>query len=124
MPVTSSQFADMLARTQKNTLRSPDAGDAVERESKLHDVIIDWANRQWPRVKFIRARMDKRSTIAIGSQDFTLFLPKGRTLCVELKAKGGKPTREQLIWHKEMEMLGHKVHVVYCFDEFLKVIST
>ncbi len=90
----------------------------VNQESELHDEIESWCLSQHPRVKYIHARMDKPSCIAVGCQDFTLFLPGGRTFCVELKAKGGKLSPEQLAWRKEMEMLGHKVHVAWSMEEF------
>ena len=95
----------------------------VDRESPLHNKIIEWCNNQFPKVKYIRARSDRRSTIAAGAQDFTLFLPAGRTLCVECKAAGGKLDQDQLIWKKEMEMLGHFVFVVWNLEDFLRLIN-
>lgn len=142
--ITPEQYHAMLARLERNNLRDPKqlfdqagqpptvASESAHREksagrpdpeSKLHDSIIEWANSQWPRMKFIHARMDQRSTIAVGAPDFVLFLLAGRVLCVECKAKGKKPTPEQLAWHKEMEMLGHKVHVVWSMDDFMKLVN-
>ena len=92
------------------------------KEGDLHDKIIEHCNRQFPRWKYIHSRMDKRSTIAVGAQDFTIFMPDGKILCIECKAKGGKLDDDQLIWRKEMEMLGHTVNVVWSFDEFLKLL--
>lgn len=90
----------------------------VNQESELHDEIEAWCLSQHPRVKYIHARMDKRSTIAVGAPDFVLFLLGGRVLCVECKAKQGKLTPEQLAYHKELEMLGHHPIVVRSFEEF------
>jgi len=92
-------------------------------ESHLHESIVAYCNSNWPRWKYIRARMDRESTIAVGAQDFTIFMPGGRVLCVECKAKGKKRSMEQLNWAKEMEMLGHQVHLIYSFDEFLSLTS-
>ncbi len=95
----------------------------VDLEGKLHDQIIKWCDEQWPKVKFIHARMDQKSTIQVGCQDFTIFMPGGRTVSVECKAKGKKLDPDQLIWHKEMSMLGHHVLTVWSFEEFLILIK-
>lgn len=117
MRMTGAEFIALQARLDaKRKTVAPN--EPVERESDLHDEIIQHCNSQWPRWKFIRGRMDKRSTIAIGAQDFTIFLPGGRLLCVECKRRGAKPTTEQLAWHKEMELLGHRVYVIQSVKEF------
>lgn len=100
----------------------PDGAD-VERESKLHREIIAWCDDQWPRVKFIRGRMDKRSTIAKGAHDFTIFLPGGKTVCVECKKKDTKPDENQAVWACELRHLGHTVHVVRSMAEFHAVLK-
>jgi hypothetical protein len=121
MGVTPQQFLDMQRRVSKPT---PAIGreikGKIERELKLHDDIIRYCNAQWPRWKYIHARTDQRPTIAVGCQDFTIFAP-GRVLCIECKRADGKPDHDQLIWHKEMEMLGHTVHIVRSLSEFLEV---
>lgn len=88
------------------------------KESDLHDKIIQHCNSQWPRWKYIRARMDQRSTIQAGCQDFTIFMPCGGLLLVECKRKGGKLSEAQLSWCKELEMLSHTVHVIQSMEEF------
>ena len=89
----------------------------------LHEQIMDYCNAQWPRWKFIHSRTDQKSTVAVGSHDFTVFLPGGRVVCVEAKAKGGKLSNEQLAWAKELSMLGHGVHVVFSLEEFKRVVE-
>lgn len=84
----------------------------------LQEQIRAFCAEQWPKWLVIQARSDQRSTIAVGAHDFTVFLPGGRLLCVETKAKGKKQTPEQLAWAKQMEMLGHTVHVCRSLDEF------
>lgn len=95
---------------------------AVSLEIPLHNKIIDYCKSQWPVWKYIHANPVVKSTIQKGCQDFTIFTPGGRTLCIECKARNEKPDKDQQIWHKEMEMLGHTVHVVRSFDEFLKLL--
>ncbi len=92
-------------------------------ESDLHGKIKEHCQAQWPRWKAVSARMDKRSTLPVGCQDFTIFADKGRVFCFECKAKNKKPDADQLIWHKEMAMLGHKVHVIWTFEEFKEIVK-
>jgi len=124
MPISESQYLEMQAR-----IRKPDpkpSSDAAERETGhggLQEQIRDHCRAQWPEWLVIQARPDKKSTIAEGAQDFTIFLPGCRLLCGETKAKGGKRTPEQLAWAIRMERLGHKVHLWYNMDDFLKSAS-
>jgi len=99
---------------------------AAERETGkggLHEQIMDYCNAQWPRWKFIHSRTDQKSTVAVGSHDFTIFLPGGRTVLIECKAKGGKLSNEQLAWAKELSLLGHGVNVVFSLEEFKRVVE-
>ena len=102
-------------------------GDPVELESKLHDKIIAYCDSKWPRWKYIRARMDKKSTMQVGCHDFTIFARFNsfgtRVFLIECKARDEKPTSDQLIWHKEMQMLGFDVQVVRNYDEFLTSVN-
>lgn len=92
-------------------------------ESKLHRQIIAHCAAQWPRWKTIHARMDKPSGIEVGAHDFTVFLPAGRTVCIECKKKDAKLSFEQMAWRTEMERLGHTVFIVRSFAEFLAVVN-
>lgn len=47
-----------------------------------------------------------------GVPDRMVLLPGGRTIFVELKAPGKKPTKLQLVQHKRMQGLGHEVRVI------------
>jgi len=90
----------------------------------LHQQIINHCNAQWPRWKFLHSRTDRKSTVEVGSHDFTIFLPKGRVLCLECKAKGGKLSSEQLGWIHEMKTLDHPVWTIYSFAEFLELVES
>lgn len=121
MSISKSDYLTMLTRLDKNKVREP-AKHGPKLEGDLHQQIIAYCNSQWPKWKYIHARMDKKSTIQKGAPDFVIFLP-GRVCCVECKRPGEKPTQEQLAWAKEMEMLQHKVHVVTSFEQFLNVVD-
>lgn len=124
MRMTSAQVALHEARIAHGRAKSDHFEDAepVDLESKLHQQIRDFCDTRWPRWKFIRCRMDKKSTIAKGAQDFTIFGPEGKTILIECKARNEKPDDDQLAWHKELEMAGHHVHTVWSFDGFLSVL--
>lgn len=124
---STTDYLAMLSRTagkRRESLEKTEGAVAETRERDLHEAIIQYCNSQWPRWKFVHSRMDKRSTVDVGSHDFTIFLPKSRIICVECKTKTGKLSREQSGWEKEMEMLEHRVHVVRSFDEFLSLIDS
>jgi len=93
-------------------------------EGSLHEEIQRYCDSNFPPWKVIHARMDKKSTIPNGAQDFTIFMPQGQVLCVECKSGTGKLSPEQLIWSKELAMLGHTVHVVRSMEEFIKLVET
>lgn len=115
---------DRLAMNIKSKeLPHCDELEPAEKESKLADEIKKFCDAQFPRWKILRARRDKRSTIPKGCQDDTIFASGGRIFLLELKKKGEKPDADQLIWHKELKMLGHEVFVIRSMEEFLKVIK-
>lgn len=118
MSISTFQYRQMLLRQGK--LPTPADADAVAKELPLHDQIIAFCNAQWPRWKFIRARPDERSTIANGAQDFTIWMPGNKVLCIECKSKDGKRSDDQTIWAAEMAMLGVEVRIVRSMAAFLK----
>lgn len=122
MGISQFQYRQMLERTGKNDRQpQPLPEGATQKELPLHDDIIKHCLSQHPRWKYIHANPAARSTIAKGASDFTVFLPGGRTVCVECKSKTGKLSPDQLAWKLEMEMIGHTVHVVRSLDEFIEV---
>ncbi len=129
--ISKQDLIDMqrrIAAARKMPIAAPTlpAGEpltAAPMESDLHGKIKEHCQAQWPRWKAVSARMDKKSTLPVGCQDFTIFADKGRVFCFECKAKGKKPDADQLIWHKEMAMLGHKVHIIWTFEEFKEIVK-
>ena len=123
--ITRQQYLDHEARVAKGKPKTAPPNAAARETGKggLHEQIINWCDSQWPRVKYIHSRTDQKSTVAVGSHDFTLFLHGGTTLCVECKAKGGKLSTEQRIWIHEMALKGHMVHVVFSMEEFKELVK-
>ena len=52
-----------------------------------------------------------------GSPDIIAALDGGRTLWLEIKRPGGKPSADQLRWHAELRALGHLVVIATCLEE-------
>lgn len=104
-------------KTESNPTR-PELSD-LRSERQLHEKIIEYCNTQWPKWKYIRARMDQRSTIGNGVHDFTVFMPGGKIIFFECKHGDNKLEKDQLIWKTELELLGHTVPVIRTMGEFL-----
>lgn len=112
-------IAAMSKRSKPRT--SADVGE--ELESALARKVTEWCDAQWPKWKIVRARTDRRSTLAIGCHDMTVFGPWPTVVLVELKRKGGKPTKEQQAWACELQMLGWWVCVVRTMEEFSEAVE-
>lgn len=62
----------------------------------------------------------------VGYPDRLLVLPSGRVIWVELKSKGRKPTKIQLLRHTQLEGLGQQVYVIdnkAAIDELINSIK-
>lgn len=126
MRLTRLQYEEILSRNQTNPLRQPASFSPAEKEvgrGGLHQQIMDYCDTAWPRLLYIHARTDKRSTIGVGVSDFTIFLPGGRTLHLEAKAKNGKPTIDQLSWAAQLDRLNHVHRFCYSYGEFLQILK-
>ena len=116
--MTSAELAAYEARHRPRTNTVP-AG--VEKESVLHEQIFaECRRRGWIA---LHGSMSERSHRTLGEPDFEIWADGGRTFHVECKSRTGKLTEEQytLCWHAKK--LGHKVHVVRSFEEFLSVVN-
>lgn len=116
--ITLFQFQQMQAR-----LARPVETTAPLLEKELHQDIIDHCDKQWPRWKYVHSRTDKPTRNTLGVPDFVIALPLGRTLYVEAKRPGQKPSLAQSAWHAEMLKLKHYVHVVHDMQEFLSAVE-
>lgn len=128
MRISQADYVAILARQGK---QSAPAKSGTDRESELHAQIIkECMKRGWP---FIHNRMDRMSTSTIGAPDFVIlgvYSSRGmQSTCspqvyfIECKTSTGKLSMQQLGWQRMAERIGHRVHVVRSFEEFLKVIA-
>lgn len=98
----------------------PKPVDPVEDESELHDDIIRLCkSRGW---YYVRSRMDKRTTQAVGVPDFIIAADGGKSIWIECKAKGNKPTNEQLATITFLKAKGHVAGICYNMTDVAKLI--
>lgn len=94
---------------------------AVQREADLHDAILAHCRAKgWP---VVHSRMDVPQTAGVGTPDFVVALPGGRTVWVEAKARTGKLTPPQAAWLAALGIVGHEAAVVRSIEEFVAIVS-
>jgi len=67
--------------------------------------------------------MAQRTLRTLGEPDFTIVASEGRVFLVECKTKTGKLSIEQLALAKQAACLGHTIHVVRSFVEFIELVD-
>ena len=95
---------------------TPQDGVDAGKEGELQDQIAAECNRRgWIAM---RSRMDLPTTRMKGEPDFIILYPGG-VLLVECKTRVGKLTTDQIGFAHWASRLGHTVHLVRSFEEFL-----
>lgn len=122
MSFSTADFIAMQSRLQKNLRSSVKAveGQRDEPESKLHNDIINHC-RQVGWIYF-HGSMAKATSRTSGEPDFTILANKGRVFFIECKTRLGKLSPEQMGIKMWAEKLGHTIHVVRSFQEFVDVV--
>jgi hypothetical protein len=101
---------------------APEASRPVERELQLHGQIIDECKRRgW---KYVHSDPTRPTTCGEGVCDFIIYADRTRMFHVECKSRKGKLSAEQLCFIAWVEKLGHKVHVIDNFMQFLEITNT
>jgi len=100
----------------------PIAADPGTEIRALHRPIIEWCERQVPRVPYIHSRTDVPSSIPVGMQDFTIFY-KGQCFCIECKTRTGKLDKDQQSWAYLMAAQGWTVHIIRSVEQFLELVN-
>ena len=90
------------------------------RESEIHKQIKGWCGRN--DIDCTSGRMDKPTGRVPGEQDFTLYIPGGKPLLIEVKTANGKLSMDQERWHGKLWSKGYKVHVIRSYVEFLDLV--
>ena len=90
-------------------------------ESDLHDQIsAECKRRGW--IAFHGA-MSERTARTLGEPDYIVLADHGRVFFIEAKTAKAKLRPEQLAIKCWAEKLGHTVHVVRSFEEFLQIVA-
>jgi len=112
MNLTTAEYQAILARQAAQA--TPEAKPS--NEQTLHYTIASECARR--RFYVVHSRMDRPTTQAIGTPDFIVALPGGRTLWVECKRPGGKLRPEQGVARHCLLALDHIHAVVHTIAEF------
>ena len=89
-------------------------------EASLHDQIFDLCRqRVWIA---LHGSMAERSHRTLGEPDFTILADRGRVLFVECKSRTGKLSPAQAALKLHAETLGHTIHLVRNYDDFLTLL--
>jgi hypothetical protein len=96
------------------------AGKALaRREINEQKIFNTWLNNRLRERKLypLNPRSDKATTIRVGHPDYTIFLPSGQTLLLEMKVAGGVLRPEQIDCIERLIELGHPVRIPGSHDE-------
>lgn len=92
-----------------------------EKESELHQQIRNECSRRgW---LCFSGAMHKRTWRTSGEPDFVIARDGSTVLWMEAKTRTGKLSDDQINVKEKMATLGHTVHVVRNFGEFLEIIK-
>ena len=91
-------------------------------ENELHTKIEEHL-QQHLRWYYVHSRTDKPTTQNVGVPDFIIAAPRGVTLWIEVKRKGGKLDADQNITRHLLKGLDHTHEVVFSMEEFYEIVS-
>ncbi len=115
---------DLLAYESRNAPKHRQGEPLVgcEDESELHEQIRqECLKRGWLAFHGSMAHSTFRTE---GEPDFVIACDGGRILMVECKTRLGKLSPAQQAIHAWAAKLGHKIHTVRSYEEFLNLITT
>jgi hypothetical protein len=110
--------------TPEQLAREPNP-DFEGQELKQQKILNNWFNQRlaerklWP----INPRSDKASTIRRGHPDYTVFLPRGQMLLMEMKVAGGVLSQEQLTAIGILSELEHEVIIPASAYEAIRLVE-
>src|SRR4029077_18357644 len=93
---------------------SPKALEAIKRREVNEQRIVNtWLNNRLRERQLypINPRSDKATTIRVGHPDYSIWLPAGQMLLLEMKVAGGILRSEQVDCIERLIDLGHTVRI-------------
>lgn len=98
------------------------SGKPVREEACLHnDILIYCKAHRWIA---LHGSMAHKTFRVPGEPDYILLASDGRTFFIECKKLGGKPSQDQQAMIAWAASLGHTIHLVHTYSEFLDVVET
>lgn len=119
--MTPQQLREFEARMHGINRTAKTTYEAETDESVLQDTIISECRRRGWWVDY--SRMDLPTTRPKGAPDIYIFADRKRFFAIETKSKKGKLRPEQLGVQIALENLGHTVHIIYSFAQFVELID-
>lgn len=131
MSWTQAQVNAYNARNAVKAIRNSGQASDCTDESELHQQIFDECRRRgWIA---LHGAMSERSHRTLGEWDFTIIGNRREfghlnrecfafVLFIECKTRTGKLSPAQQAMHAHAAKLGHQVHTVRSFEEFLKLL--
>ena len=91
-------------------------------EAEIQQEIADWLTSR--RIFFIRSRMDRATSVSVGTPDFIGFSREFGPFAIEVKKPGCKETREQAgqLLHAKLE--GARVGIAHSLKEAIQILNT
>lgn len=117
---TPEQAAAHQAKFAPNTDKPKPEGPSVP-EKEIHRLILLECNRRG--FLALHGSMAHRTFRTIGEPDITILMPAGRVLFVEAKTRSGRISEEQEAFARRAQLLGHTVHIVRSFEEFIQLLK-
>lgn len=120
MKISQAQFEQILTRRQKwpGDILDPEKPDSGW-EQTLQRKCEQWLrDHGYPYIHDRSRKKNKR-----GIPDLICFLPEGRVVVVELKAKGGRMSPEQTQMLRMLKYLKHEVFEVRSFKRFVEIVG-
>jgi hypothetical protein len=123
-PFANWKIADAELHNQRvsgNRVDVAVVGEPPKSERDLHYQIFDECRRRgW--IAF-HGSMSERTHRNLGEPDFQILMDDKRAMMVECKGAKGKLSIEQQAMIAHAAKLGHTIHVVRSFQEFLNLIK-
>jgi len=118
--MTADQVAAHQAKFAPKTDKPKPDGPTVP-EKEIHRLILLECHRRG--FIALHGSMAHRTFRNVGEPDICVLMSGGRVLWVEAKTRSGRISEEQEAFARRAALLGHTVHVVRSFEEFLQLLK-
>ena len=94
------------------------------READEQGLFANWLKLQKEKglLEYVWHRTDKRSTATVGTPDFIVALPSGKTLWIEMKSEGNQPTVEQTQTLENLARLAHSASICHSAADAIALV--